>query len=492
MLSTDSTQTGIYAIHCLANGRKYIGSTTRREGFRKRLSCHLRDLRQNKHHSQQFQRCWNKYGEEAFEFEIVEIVQPLACENFDSVSFRQRVLQREQDWLDSLTGQLLNCSPSAGSVKNLKLTEEQCARKRGQNHHQWGKPHSSLTKAKISATKKNSAHPWRGKNLPASIVEKIRESKRGFLNPQWHKPKSPETIAKIRSSTIRSKAENNRPALLVSPCGDKYVTDSVSSFAQQFQLTQTNLSKVLVGKRSHHQGWTGSYATSWNEVPLDFTPVLWSSHPGFETTELIMLKIAIFNFKGGTGKSTTVINLGACLALVKGKAEPIATSVKNLCLIPGDLDLFDLEADTDLFTPALAKLTGFDVCLMDCSPGLGVASVQAILTSDRILIPVIGEPAVLKGLSEAVQLIRLERPDVPIDVVRVRYRPRLTIAKEADELLAEAASELDYRLLKTTVPENIAVAEAIAHAAPVTVYSSRSSGAKAYKALASECVEVWK
>lgn len=238
-----------------------------------------------------------------------------------------------------------------------------------------------------------------------------------------------------------------------------------------------------------------------------------------------MLKVVIFNFKGGTAKSTTALNLGACLAtskrkvllidldgqrtlsfglgldglqptaldlLVKGKAEPIATSVKNLCLIPGDLDLFDLEADTDLFTPALVKLTGFDVCLMDCSPGLGVASVQAILTSDRILIPVIGEPAVLKGLSEAVQLIRLERPDVPIDVVRVRYRPRLTIAKEADELLAEAASELDYRLLKTTVPENIAVAEAIAHAAPVTVYSSRSSGAKAYKALAKECVEVWK
>jgi chromosome partitioning protein len=178
--------------------------------------------------------------------------------------------------------------------------------------------------------------------------------------------------------------------------------------------------------------------------------------------------------------------------LRSGKVQPVTTAIKNLWLIPGDLDLFELKADTDLFTPALGQLTEFDICLMDCSPGLGVASVQAMLTSDRLLIPVIGEPAVLKGLSEAVQLIREERPDVPIDVVRVRYRPRLVITKEADELLAEAASELGYQLLKTTIPENIAVAEAIAHAAPVTVYSSRSNGARAYRALAKECLGVWK
>lgn len=238
-----------------------------------------------------------------------------------------------------------------------------------------------------------------------------------------------------------------------------------------------------------------------------------------------MLKIAIFNFKGGTGKSTTALNLGASLAtskrqvlvidldgqrtlsfglgldghqptalewLTKGKTSPIETEVKNLWLIPGDLGMFQLEAESDLFTPALAKLTEFDVCLMDCSPGLGTASVQAILASDRILIPVICEPAVLKGLSEAVQLIREERPDVPIDVVRVRYRPRLVITKEAEELLTEAASELGYRLLKTVIPDNIAVAEAIAHSVPVTTYSSRSSGAKAYRLLAKECLEVWK
>ena len=238
-----------------------------------------------------------------------------------------------------------------------------------------------------------------------------------------------------------------------------------------------------------------------------------------------MLKVAIFNFKGGTGKSTTALNLGASLAtskrrvllvdldgqrtlsfglgldgqqptalewLTEGKASPQETGVKNLWLIPGDLGMFQLEAESNLFTPALLKLTEFDVCLIDCSPGLNVASVQAILTSDRILVPVICEPAVLKGLSEAVQLIREERPSVPIDVLRCRYRPRLVITKEADELLADAADELGYRLLKIVVPDNIAVAEAIAHQQAVTDYSSRSAGAKAYKALAKEFLEVWK
>jgi chromosome partitioning protein len=237
-----------------------------------------------------------------------------------------------------------------------------------------------------------------------------------------------------------------------------------------------------------------------------------------------MLKVAIFNFKGGTAKSTTALNLGASLANSKRrvllidldgqrtlsfslgldgsqptaldllqlqKVAPLSTSVKNLWLIPGDLDLFDLEADTDLFTPALAQLSDFDICLMDCSPGLGVASVQAMLKCDRILMPVMGEPAVLKGLSEAVQLIRDERPSVPIDVLRCRYKSRLVVTKEADELLAEAAPELGYRLLATVVPENIAVAEAIAHSLPVTAYSAKSVGAKAYRALAKECLEVW-
>jgi chromosome partitioning protein len=238
-----------------------------------------------------------------------------------------------------------------------------------------------------------------------------------------------------------------------------------------------------------------------------------------------MLKIAVFNFKGGTGKSTTVLNLGTCLAGSKHKVllidldgqrtlsfglgldgdnptaldflqdqitTPLETSVTNLALIPGALQMFNLTADSDLFTPAFAKIIGFDICVMDCSPGLGIASVQAILTSDRILIPVIGEPAVLKGLSEAIQLIRGERSDVPIDVLRVRYRSRLLLTKESDDLLNAGAIELGYQLLTTIIPENIAIAEAIAHQKPITMYAPKSPGAKAYKNLAKEYLTILK
>jgi chromosome partitioning protein len=239
-----------------------------------------------------------------------------------------------------------------------------------------------------------------------------------------------------------------------------------------------------------------------------------------------MLKVAVFNFKGGTGKSTTVLNLGASLAKLKSKVimldldgqrtlsfglgldgetptaldllvhtnvDPKDTTIANLHLIPGDLGLFQLTTKSDLITPALSELKGlgFDICLMDCSPGLGVASVQAILSSDLILIPVICEPAVLKGLSEAVQLIREERPNVAIEVLRCRHRSRLLITKEAEKLLVEGQTELNYRLLETTIPENIAVAEAIAHFVPVTVYAPCSVGAKAYKTLAKEFKKKW-
>ena len=178
--------------------------------------------------------------------------------------------------------------------------------------------------------------------------------------------------------------------------------------------------------------------------------------------------------------------------LSDGEVQPLKTNTKNLWLIPGDIGMFQLTAEEDLFTPALNKLKDFNVCLMDCSPGLGIASVQAILASDRVLMPVICEPAVLKGLSEALQLIKGERPDVPIDVVRVKYRSKLVITREADNLLAEAAEESGYTLLKTLVPENISVAEAIAQQKPVIDYAPRSSGAKAYKALAKEYVGLWK
>jgi len=239
-----------------------------------------------------------------------------------------------------------------------------------------------------------------------------------------------------------------------------------------------------------------------------------------------MLKVAVFNFKGGTGKSTTTLNLGAALAISKrqvlvvdldgqrtlsfglgldGQAPttldwltsthfftPIATQTKNLSLIPGDIEMFRLAADADLFTPALERLIGFDVVLMDCPPSLSVASVQAILSSDRIMVPTLCEPAALKGLSEAVELVRGENTAIPIEVLRTRYKPRLVLTREADDLLISSAEDLNYRLLHTVIPENIQVAESIAQQQPILEYAPKSAGAVAYKSLAKEVAKLWK
>jgi len=241
-----------------------------------------------------------------------------------------------------------------------------------------------------------------------------------------------------------------------------------------------------------------------------------------------MLKVAIFNFKGGTGKSTTALNLGAALATSKRKVllidldgqrtlsfglgmdgqtptalewltseeafTPLITKVKNLWLIPGHIGMFRLTADSDLFTPSLKRLIPleFDTVLMDCPPSLSVASVQAILSSDRVLVPTLCEPAALKGLSEAIALIRDEKPHLPVEVLRTRYKPRLVLTREADDMLIESAEDLNYRLLHSVTPENIQVAESIAQQMPVLEYASESTGALAYKSLAKEVAKLWK
>lgn len=236
-----------------------------------------------------------------------------------------------------------------------------------------------------------------------------------------------------------------------------------------------------------------------------------------------MLKVAVFNLKGGTAKSTTALNLGAILGAKKKKTllidmdgqrtlsfglrmdgqsptvldwlggeeiTPLATESKNLWLIPGDMNMFRVAIDSEQYTKSLNGLIGFDVVLIDCPPSLGNASVNAILNSDRVLLPTLCEPASLKGLSEAISLIRSES-DIPIEVLRSRYKPRLVLTREADDLLIESAEDLSYRLLHSSIPENIQVAESIAQQKPVSEYAPESSGSLAFKSLGKEVSKLW-
>jgi chromosome partitioning protein len=234
-------------------------------------------------------------------------------------------------------------------------------------------------------------------------------------------------------------------------------------------------------------------------------------------------RVVTFNFKGGTAKSATTANLGAALAELKkrvcvvdldgqrtlsyalgvdGKGPtalewlageavaPVALS-KYLSILPGHIETFRATPQSGQFAHALELLSAhFDVVILDCPPSLSAVPTQALLAAERVLLPTLCEPASLKGVVEAVQLIRSDR-DVPIDVLRVRYKPRLVLTQQADESLVEAATELNYHLLYTTVPENVAVAEAVAAQRPVTDYAPKSPGAKAYQALAKEVRKLW-
>ncbi|WP_218080875.1 ParA family protein [Anthocerotibacter panamensis] len=235
------------------------------------------------------------------------------------------------------------------------------------------------------------------------------------------------------------------------------------------------------------------------------------------------ISVAVFNLKGGTTKSTTTLNLGAALALLKLKVvlldldgqrtlsfglgvdgkqptvldwfdrnEPFEPLILNkyLSIVPGDLDIFRWQPRRESFQQVLRQLTGYQVVLFDCPPSLVAITGQVLLHTDRVLLPTLCEPASLKGVSEAVNLIRRSR-DIPIEILRTRYRPRLVQTQQADETLVEGAGDLGYRLLYTTIPENVAVSEAIGAQQPVSMYAPKSPGAVAYQALAKECRKLW-
>jgi chromosome partitioning protein len=236
-----------------------------------------------------------------------------------------------------------------------------------------------------------------------------------------------------------------------------------------------------------------------------------------------MLKIAIWNLKGGTGKSSTAQHLGAELAAaglktvlidldgqrtlsdsfgmdkatpnildwMAGKGQPLLTEVDRLYLIPGDIGTFQLSCEEDQLRPRLSRLKGFQVCLMDCPPSLGAPTLQAIWNADRLLLPTLAEPASLKGLKEAVELIREERPSLPIDVLRTRYKPRLVISRESVDHLKKGEQAADYTLLTTAIPENVAIAEAFSHQVPINEHAASSVGAVAYQLLAQELMGTW-
>lgn len=262
MASTSAS--GIYRITCIANGRIYIGSAV---NIQSRWRIHLHHLRQNKHHSITMQRAWQKYGEEAFTFEVIELV------------LAPFLLEREQHWLDTLqpfSQHGFNTDRIAGSRYGYAPSPETREKLRKAN---LGKTYSEETKRKHSEEGKlrtqsaASREKIRLANLGQKRSDAARESMR---NAQLGKKQSEETKerrriaklgytpsadtrAKISASNVESNAWRMQRLIATSPSGETFTIHGVGRFCKEHGLNHSALIQVAKGKTPHHKGWTARY-----------------------------------------------------------------------------------------------------------------------------------------------------------------------------------------------------------------------------------------